>query len=88
MPDLKKVPENMRKVEKVCEITLTEIWYFCNKIADFWLTITKFVAFVPIFQYGTIQIIRDTCLAYFRPPSPMCHLLTLARTPHSSPRVT
>jgi len=30
---------------------------------------------------GAIQIIRDTFLAYFRPPpSPMCHLVTLART--------
>jgi hypothetical protein len=25
-----------------------------------------------------MQIIRDTFLAYFRPPSPMCHLVTLA----------
>ncbi len=30
-------------------------------------------------RLGTIQIIRDTFLAYFRSPSPMCHLLTLAR---------
>jgi len=28
-----------------------------------------------------IQIIPDTFLAYFRPPSPMCHFMTLARTP-------
>jgi hypothetical protein len=27
---------------------------------------------------GAIQIIRDTFLAYFRPPSPMCHLVTQA----------
>jgi hypothetical protein len=30
---------------------------------------------------GAIQIIRDTFLAYFRPPSPLCHLVTQARTP-------
>ncbi len=30
--------------------------------------------------YGAIQIIRDTFLAYFRPPSSMCPLVTLAQT--------
>ncbi len=30
---------------------------------------------------GAIQIIRDTFLAYFRLPSPMCHLVTLTQTP-------
>ncbi len=31
---------------------------------------------------GAIQIIRDTFLAYFRPPPPP-HLVTLARTHHN-----
>jgi len=29
---------------------------------------------------GAIQIIRDTFLAYFRPPLALCHLVTLAQT--------
>ncbi len=30
---------------------------------------------------GSIQIIRDTFLAYFKLPSPMCHLVTQTRPP-------
>ncbi len=36
---------------------------------------------------GAIQIIRDTFLAYFRPPSPIGHLVTLSHTP-PPPRVS
>ncbi len=34
---------------------------------------------------GAIQIIRDTFSAYFRPPSPMCLLVTQAWTPGPPP---
>ncbi len=36
---------------------------------------------VSNFFLRAIQIKGDTFLAYFRPPIPMCHLVTLARTP-------
>jgi len=39
----------------------------------------------PLFLFilGAIQIIRDTFWHIFDPPSPLCHLVTLARTPLS-----
>ncbi len=35
--------------------------------------------------FGAIQIICDTFMAYFRPPSPMCHLVTQTWTPRPPP---
>jgi hypothetical protein len=45
---------------------------------EFVITIIVITEF-DCMMLGAIQIIRDTFLAYIRPPSPMCHLVTLAR---------
>ncbi len=53
----------------------------CLDVADFNLHLPS-----VSFCLRTIQIIRDTFLAYFRsPPSPMCHLVSLARPPAPGP---